>query len=155
MQEVSRSHRWELRQTPCELGYQPIFVRTYSCIPHCFPISGLLASSIDWYRCEPGAASLGPDEIDEYALVVVLQVGQVVGEVGEVVADASLQVLADLTIDCRQRASAALTNICEVKRSHLGHAVPLLEEAPVDAEDGELRRVVEEIRVHAIEALLS
>src|SRR6266568_8635700 len=99
--------------------------------------------------------SLGPDEIEEYAPVVVLQVGQVVGEVGKVVADASLQVLANMTIDCSQRAAAALTDIREVKRSHLGHAVPLLEEAPVDTEDGELRRVVEEIRVHAIEALLS
>jgi len=87
--------------------------------------------------------------------VVISEVGQVVGEVGEVVADASLQVLADMMIDCSQRAAAALTEIREVKRSHLGHAVPLLEKAPVDAQDGELRRVVKEIRVHAIEALLS
>jgi hypothetical protein len=57
--------------------------------------------------------------------VVVLQVGQVVGEVGEVVADASLQVLADVMIDCGQRATAPLTDIREVKRSNLGQAVPL------------------------------
>jgi hypothetical protein len=53
-------------------------------------------------------ASLGPDEIDEYAFVVVLQVGQFVGEVGEVVADASLQVLADVMVDRGQGAAAAL-----------------------------------------------
>ena len=47
----------------------------------------------------PSGPSLGPDEIEEYALVVVLQVGQIVGEVGEIVADASLQVLADVMID--------------------------------------------------------
>ena len=35
-------------------------------------------------------ASLGPDEINEYSFVVVLQVGQIVGEVGEVVANAYL-----------------------------------------------------------------
>ncbi len=35
-------------------------------------------------------ASHGRDEIKKYAFVVVLQIGQVVGEVGEVVADASL-----------------------------------------------------------------
>ncbi len=56
-------------------------------------------------------ASHGPDEIDEYAFVVVLQIGQVVGEVGEVVADASLQVLANVMIDRGQRAAAALTYI--------------------------------------------
>ena len=39
--------------------------------------------------------------------MVVPQVGQVVGEVGEVVADAGLQVLADVTIDRGQRAAAA------------------------------------------------
>ncbi len=55
--------------------------------------------------------SHGPDEIDEYAFVVVLQVGQLVGEVGEVVAHASLQVLANVTIDRGQRAAAALTYI--------------------------------------------
>jgi hypothetical protein len=55
--------------------------------------------------------SHSPDEIDEYAFVVVLQIGQVVGEVGEVVADASLQVLANMTIDRGQRAAAPLTYI--------------------------------------------
>src|SRR6266571_1816617 len=120
-----------------------------------FTISGLLASSVDSKRCGPTWASLGPDEIEEYALVVVLQVGQVVGEVGEVVADASLQVLADVMIDCGQRAAATLTDIREVKRSNLGQAVPLPEKPPVHAQNRELRRVVEETRVYAIQALLS
>src|SRR5229473_8722643 len=56
-------------------------------------------------------ASHSPDEIEKYAFVVVLQVGQLVGEVGEVVAHASLQVLANMTIDRGQRAAAALTYI--------------------------------------------
>src|SRR5260370_6771071 len=60
---------------------------------------------------EATRASHGPDEIKKYAFVVVLQIGQVVGEVGEVVADASLQVLANMTIDRGQRAAAALTYI--------------------------------------------
>jgi hypothetical protein len=47
----------------------------------------------------PTRASLGPDQIEEYSFVVVPQVGQVVGEVGEVIADAGLQVVADVTID--------------------------------------------------------
>src|SRR6266853_3414742 len=60
---------------------------------------------------EATRASHSPDKIDEYAFVVVLQIGQVVGEVGEVVADASLQVLANMTIDRGQRAAAPLAYI--------------------------------------------
>ena len=60
---------------------------------------------------EATRASHSPDNIDEYALVVVLQVGQLVGEVGEVVADAGLQVLANMTIDRGQRAASPLTYI--------------------------------------------
>src|SRR5215469_16261209 len=100
-------------------------------------------------------ASLGRDEIEEYSPVVVLQVGQVVGEIGEVVADASLQILADAMIDRRQCAAAALIKVRELKRSHLGQAVPLAEEPPVHTQDRELRGIFEEIRVHAIQALLS
>src|SRR5215471_13188411 len=100
-------------------------------------------------------ASLGPDEIDEYASVVVLQVGQLVGEVGEVVADASFQVLADVMIDRGQGAAAALIDIRESKRSHLGQAVPLLEEPPVQPQDSELRGIVEETRLHAVQARLT
>ena len=99
--------------------------------------------------------SQAPDEIKKYAFVVVLQVGQVVGEVGEVVADASLQVLANTTIDGGQRASALLIYIRQVKRSHLRQGVPFLEEAPVHAQHRELRGVFEEIWVHAIQAFLS
>ena len=56
-------------------------------------------------------ASHSPDQIDEYAFVVVLQIGQVVGEVGEVVAHAGFQVLANMTIDRGQRAAAPLIYI--------------------------------------------
>src|SRR5215470_13710215 len=52
--------------------------------------------------------SHSPDEIHEYAFVVVLQIGQVVGEVCEVVAKAGLQVLSNMTIDRDQRAAAVL-----------------------------------------------
>src|SRR5882762_6599301 len=99
--------------------------------------------------------SQAPDEIKKYAFVVVLQVGQVVGEVGEVVADASLQVLANTTIDGGQRASALLIYIRQIKRSDLRQSVPFLEEVPVHAQHRELRGVFEEIWVHAIQAFLS
>ena len=59
-------------------------------------------------KIEATRASHGPDEIKKYASVVILQIGQVVGEVGEIVADASLQVLANAMIDRGQRAAAAL-----------------------------------------------
>src|SRR6267143_1231176 len=100
-------------------------------------------------------ASHGPDEIKKYAFVVVLQIGQIVGEVGEVVADADLQVLANMTIDCGQCAAAPLIYIRQVKRSYLRQAIPFLEEPPVHAQHRELRGVVEETRVHAIQTFLS
>jgi hypothetical protein len=62
-------------------------------------------------RSKATRASHGPDEIKKYAFVVVLQIGQVVGEVGEVVANAGLQVLGNMTIDRNQRAPAPLTYI--------------------------------------------
>ena len=87
--------------------------------------------------------------------MVVPQVGQVVGEVGEVVADADLQVVADATIDPGQRAAAALTDIREVEHSHLGHTVPVLAEPPVQAQHCEVRIVGEEVQLCAIKARLS
>ena len=61
-----------------------------------------------------------PDQINEYASMVVLQVGQLVGEVGEVVAHASLQVLADVMIDRGQDAAVGLIDIRQAKLSDLG-----------------------------------
>jgi hypothetical protein len=52
--------------------------------------------------------SHGPNKIHEYAFVVVPQIGQVVGEASEVVANAGLQVLGNMTIDRDQRAAAIL-----------------------------------------------
>src|SRR6516225_2314035 len=49
-----------------------------------------------------------PDEVQEYAFVIVLQIGQVVGEVGEVIANAGLQVLSNMTIKRGQHAAAVL-----------------------------------------------
>jgi hypothetical protein len=43
-------------------------------------------------------ASLGRDDVKEYAFMVVLQVGQIVGEIGEIVANAGLHVLAEAMI---------------------------------------------------------
>src|SRR5881396_3752202 len=62
-------------------------------------------------------ASHAADDIEECALVVVAQVGQIVRKVGEVVADAGLHVLAEITIDRAQRAAPALTDIREIERS--------------------------------------
>src|SRR5438046_10057748 len=100
-------------------------------------------------------ASHSPDEIDEYAFVVVLQIGQVVGEVGEVVADAGLQVLANMTIDRGQCAAAPLIYIRQVKRSYLRRGIPFLEEPPVQPHLRGLRGDVEEPRGHATEPFLA
>ena len=72
------------------------------------------------YHAHASPTSLGPDEVDEYASVVVSPVSQFVGEVGEVVADASLQVLADVMVDRGQGAAAALVDIREAQLPDLG-----------------------------------
>src|SRR5258706_199762 len=123
--------------------YQYIFLRKRGWTPAC-PLPS-----------EAKRPSHSPDEIEKYAFVVVLQIGQVVGEVGEVVADAGLQVLANMTIDRGQCAAAPLIYIRQVKRSYLRQAIPFLEEPPVHAQHRELRGVVEETRVHAIQTFLS
>jgi hypothetical protein len=85
------------------------------CIPTFAPFAQVLLFGSRTPACPlPSKAtrvSHGPDEIHEYAFVVVLQIGQVVGEVGEVVANAGLQVLGNMTIDRGQHAAAALTYI--------------------------------------------
>ena len=60
------------------------------------------------FSSKAARVSHGPDEIQEYAFVIVFQIGQVVGEAGEVVADANLKGLADATINCGQRSAAVL-----------------------------------------------
>src|SRR5678815_4895459 len=100
-------------------------------------------------------ASFGSDEINEYAFVVVPQVGQVVREVGKVVAGANLQVLADVTIYCSQHASAALTHISKAKHSRFSDAFPALTEPPVGTQHRELCSAVEELPLLSINAYLS
>src|SRR5438067_590352 len=80
----------------------------------------LASTSVSIIALRKSRASLSRDEVDEYAFVVVLQVGQIVGKVGEVVAGADLQVFAEITIDRCQRAAPALTDVREVEHSHLG-----------------------------------
>src|SRR6185312_4924924 len=65
-------------------------------------------------------ALLGPDQINEYASVVVLQVGKLVGEVGEIIAHACLQVFADVVVNRGQDAAAVLINIRQTKLPDLG-----------------------------------
>jgi hypothetical protein len=60
---------------------------------------------------EATRASLGRDDVKEYAFVVVLQVVQIVGEIGEIVADAGLHVLAEAMINRSQHAAAGLIEI--------------------------------------------
>jgi hypothetical protein len=87
--------------------------------------------------------------------MVVVQVGEFVREVSEVITDACFQVLANATIERGQDAAAVLIDIREAKLTHLGQAVPLLKESPVQAQHGELRGIIEEGRLHAIQARLS
>src|SRR5688572_2911506 len=87
--------------------------------------------------------------------MVVAQVGKVVGEVAEVVADADLQVLPDVTIDRGKRTASTLADVRQGKCSRFNHALPALAEPPIPAQHHQLRGVVEEVQLRPIKAYLS
>src|SRR5689334_24710482 len=58
-------------------------------------------------------------------------------------------------VDRGQDAAAALIEIRKAKLPDLGQGVPLLEEPPVQPQDGEICRIVEEGWLHAIQARLT
>src|SRR5690606_11260901 len=63
--------------------------------------------------------SASPHEVEEPALVVVVEVGQVVAELGEVVANADPEVPADVTVDAHQPAGPGAT-VPDVEPAVLG-----------------------------------
>src|SRR5690606_24526064 len=70
-------------------------------------------------------ASVTADEVDVPALVVVVEVGQVIAEVGEVVAGTDAEVLADVAIHARHPAVAGAA-VVHVEPAVLDQAVPLV-----------------------------
>src|SRR5215813_4558532 len=92
-------------------------------------------------RCKALARALSAelshraDHVEEDAVVVVAQVRQVFREVGEVVSDAHLEVLPEVAVDREQAADAALVLVRQVEDAALDRALPVLEEAVVDAQD--------------------
>src|SRR5688572_22246531 len=120
----------------------------------CAVIDRAYSCTIRRFSSLSAAASPRADKVEEHAFVVVPQVGQVIGEVAEVVARADLQVLAEVAIDRGQRAGAALIDIREVEHSSLDQALPTFEEAPVEAQHAELSGIVKELPQRAIRAHL-
>src|SRR5215831_4652020 len=98
---------------------------------------------------------LRSDKIEEYAFVVVLQIGQIVRKVSEVVADSDLQILADAPINRRERTATALIHFREIEGSHLSHALPVLQESSVQSQYPELCGAIEELLHRTIKADLA
>ena len=67
----------------------------------------------------------------------------------EVVAGSGLYVVAEIPIDAEQSAGALLVEIGQIEHAPLDHSFPVLPEPQIGAQDEELRRVVEELRVLA------
>src|SRR5215472_14711073 len=95
------------------------------------------------------------DHVHEDAVALEAHIGQIFREIGEVVAEPGLHVLAEMAIESHQRAGTRLVEVGYLERAPLDHSLPLLVEVPVNAHDVELRRVVEELRVYPLEARLS
>ncbi len=88
-------------------------------------------------------------------MVVVTEVGQVVREVGEVVADANFQVFPEVTRYCSQRTAAALVQIRHIEQSTFHKQLPVLPEPVVTTDYVQTSIVVEELIALSIQADLA
>src|SRR5690606_27749450 len=90
----------------------------------------------------PGIASVPAGEVQEPAAVVVLEVGEVVAEGREVVADANLEIPADVAVHAQQPA-VALAAVGHVQAAKLGQGVPFVAQAQAKLQRGQGRAAVE------------
>src|SRR5690606_17801844 len=75
-------------------------------------------------------------DVEEPALVVLLQVGEVVAEAGEVVAGADLEVVADAAVGADQPAPA-FAAVGDVEAAGLGQGIPLVAQAQAQLQGSE------------------
>src|SRR6185369_9001644 len=72
-----------------------------------------------------------PYNIDEHAPMPITQVGQVVGEIAEVVAGADLDVVTQMPVEPHQHAAPPIVGIGQVQQAPFDQCIPLVEEMPV------------------------
>ena len=94
-------------------------------------------------------------DIEEYPLVPEIQIGQVVGEVTEVVSQPDFQVLPNLPGNAEQGAVASFIEIGHVEHPPLDEQVPDFPESPIGPQHVQARIVREELRVLPVEAHLA
>ena len=83
------------------------------------------------------------DCIEEHAAIAVGEVCEVVGELGEVVAGAELEIVAEVAIDGDERAGLGVGGGRDAQAAELGGDVPGFEHVDVGAADDQMRVAVE------------
>ncbi len=91
-------------------------------------------------------------QVEKYAAVIVTEIGQIVGEVREVVANSKLEVIADVAGNRRQCTALALVQVGYIELPGLDQGFPVLEEPVIGTKDVQARVVVEEHRVVTIDS---
>ncbi len=79
--------------------------------------------------------------------MVVVQVGEVVREIGEVVPDAELDVLSEMPVEGDQGATASFIEIGQVEYAPLERSFPVSQILPVGSQNEEMGVVTEEVPI--------
>src|SRR5512143_3775631 len=90
------------------------------------------------------------DHVDEQPLVPVTEVGQIIREFAEVVADSQLDVVAHLPIDTQQNPAQPVLGIGQIKHAPLDQGVPLVHEMPIDTGNVQVGTAGEELRIDPV-----
>ena len=90
-----------------------------------------------------------PDDIDEDALVIERDIGEVIGEVGEVVPDAEFEVITEVAIDGGEGAGTCAFGFGEVEDASLDHGIPVLDDVQVRADHAKVGLAIDEVIIDA------
>lgn len=90
-------------------------------------------------RSKPGTSG----QVEEKALARVIEIRQVVGEIGEVIADADARVFVDMPENVRQRSLQHVARFFRIDIAVLARDVPFMDDVVIDAADGEPCRAAE------------
>ncbi len=92
-----------------------------------------LPVGVDWQRYLELS-----DDVEEYPFVVESEVAQIIGEAAEIVADANLEVVADMAVQGEQRTIIGCVRFGHGKHPGFDQRIPALDESDVGPKDSEV-----------------
>ena len=81
-------------------------------------------------------------------MVIESDVGEVVGEVGEVISDAEFEVIAEVAIDGGEGTGAGAFGFGQVQDPALDHGIPVLDDVQIGAQHTQVRLTVDKVIVN-------